>query len=80
MSTEPRDLAIAAISRYLQQYPAATNTLEGIHQYWLGQGHALPLEATQAAIQELAERGVVETVRMGKHEIWRLAVSSADKS
>ncbi|MEK6346514.1 MAG: hypothetical protein V4764_03480 [Burkholderia sp.] len=73
------ELIAAHIQRYLCEHPASADTAEGVHQWWLG-GEALdaPLDATQAALERLARRGVLEAVKLGGRTLWRRARPGAE--
>ena len=74
MSQTLHDFALAAISRHIAEHPRAADTLEGIHFGWISwddASAALQLTATQTALQELAQRGVLEVHRVGNRLVWR---------
>jgi hypothetical protein len=64
MSDEPDEVvqAVAAdIGRYLQRYPNAADTVEGIARWWLGgRCHENELRRVQQAIAVLVERGLMQ--------------------
>jgi hypothetical protein len=48
------------IVRYLEAHPRATDTAEGVVQWWLaGHEFALPLEHVRAALERLVATGAV---------------------
>jgi hypothetical protein len=48
---------MASIMAYLDANPSAADTLDGIHDAWLG--GAAPREAVEEAVEELVERELV---------------------
>ncbi|KAB8042697.1 hypothetical protein [Janthinobacterium aquaticum] len=78
MKQKLHDFALAAISRHIAEHPQAADTLEGIYLGWISWDDAagdasapLQLAATQTALQELAQRGVLEVRRVGSGQVWR---------
>ncbi|AJK50083.1 hypothetical protein [Burkholderia plantarii] len=62
----------AQIAQYLQMNPAAADTVEGIHHFWVGaQTAQQSLELTQAALDYLLARGEVARVPIGNRMLWR---------
>lgn len=62
----------ALIAQYLQRRPAAADTVEGVHYFWVGaQGEELPLDIAQAALDLLLARGEVARVPIGNRVLWR---------
>lgn len=68
--------AAAAIQNYLVTRPEATDTLEGIHAWWIERpaGDEPSMEVTQAALEHLEVAGVMERTTVGRRarEVWRL--------
>jgi hypothetical protein len=61
-----------AIAAYLAAHPAAADTLEGIHAWWLvplGLDH--PVEVTACALELLEMEGKIESVELGPRRVWR---------
>ena len=57
-SREPEATA-SEIARYLEQHPRASDTAEGVLQWWLkGHEFALPLEHVRSALESLVAKGV----------------------
>lgn len=61
-ASDPVDEIVRALSRYLRLNPLASDTLEGITQWWLkskdlSQAELLP------ALERMAQAGVVESTR-----------------
>jgi hypothetical protein len=62
-----------AIASYLAAHPASADTLEGIHQWWLGpMGLDHPPVVTACALELLEMERVVECVAVGPRRVWRL--------
>lgn len=60
---------VQAIRSYLQMRPYATDTLEGIHNYWLQSNDTL--DCTLLSLQLLENSKVVERIRIGRTILWR---------
>lgn len=64
-----------AIRNYLSARPAAADTVEGIHQYWISWGDVPePIDVTEAALLHLEQAGFVERTLAGTREVWRRRV------
>ena len=64
--------AANAIEHYLTTRPAAADTLEGIHSYWIDwPGVPEPLTVTEAALMQLQRAGFVESKMVGNRLVWR---------
>lgn len=64
--------AATAIKHYLTERPAAADTLEGIHSYWIEwQGIPELMAVTEAALMQLQHAGFVECRMAGNRLIWR---------
>lgn len=62
-----------AIASYLANHPASADTLEGIHQWWLGPlGLDHPMEVTSCALELLEMERKIESLQVGRHRVWRL--------
>jgi len=62
------------IQRYIASRPQAADTLEGIHLWWIDWPQSPEaLSVTLAALEHLAAAGVMERVRIGERELWRVA-------
>ncbi len=72
MHEQEVELAAGAIRNYLTQRPDATDTLEGIHHFWVNQRLASP-EVTRAALKRLEALGFVARVVVGGRTLWRRA-------
>lgn len=60
------------IRKYLAQHPGRFDTIEGVHIYWLNWGcNPELMHVTQAALTQLEQNGVVETVAIEKQIVWR---------
>ena len=61
---DEKEILADAIMRYLADCPAASDTLEGIAEWWLTRtrGH-VELPAVAGAIERLLARGLLEEVR-----------------
>jgi hypothetical protein len=72
---------VQALERYLSLYPAAKDTLEGIHLWWIDwQGVPGAIAATQAALELLEARGRVVRTGLGRRELWAAASQDAAAS
>ncbi len=64
--------AVNSIERYLDDYPNAMDTLEGIHCWWIEWPNTPPdTSVTLMALEVLRKDGVVEQRRFGSKTIWR---------
>jgi acyl-CoA thioesterase len=71
-------LRAAAIQRYLIANPKSTDTLNGIHQYWIRlRGDQDTIDVTLAALEYLTVAGFMESTTAGNRQLWRRAVSPA---
>lgn len=59
------------IRQYLNLRPAAADTPEGIHLYWVG--NSAPFSVTLLALERLEEAGEVEQFRLGNRILYRKA-------
>lgn len=66
-------LRAAAIQRYLEDHPDSTETLDGIHHFWIRTRGEDSTELTQLALDYLEAAGFVESVTKGGRQIWRRA-------
>ncbi len=65
---------VQALERYLCLHPAAKDTLEGIHLWWIDwQGVPGAIATTQAALELLEARGLAVRTGMGRRELWGAA-------
>lgn len=64
-------LRAAAIQRYLEDRPESSDTLEGIHHYWIRTRGDESMELTQAALDYLKAAGFIESTTIGSRELWR---------
>jgi Fe2+ or Zn2+ uptake regulation protein len=72
MSDEPRIRSVAAeISRYLAEHPNATDTLEGIANFWVTP--PIDFAVVEMALAQLEAQGVVHRVATGGRLIYRRA-------
>ena len=63
-----------AIKRYLARCPAAADTTEGVHHWWIDWPQLPPpLAVTQAALEQLEQQGWVIGMRSGNRTLWRKA-------
>jgi hypothetical protein len=74
--------AVDAITNYLTARPAAADTVEGIHCYWIPWQDNIPelVAVTEAALLHLEQTGFVERVKAGKRDIWRRRSNADDSS
>jgi len=64
----------ASISAYLSEHPLATDTLEGICEWWLMRHQVrVSLDNLFKTLQGLTERGVLETLKTGDVVTYRLS-------
>ncbi len=61
----------AAIQRYLEDRPESSDTLEGIHHYWIRTRGEESMELTQAALDYLSAAGFIESSTTGSRQLWR---------
>lgn len=72
MNDELIEHVAAYIARYLERNPAAADTVEGVHAFWIGAQCAQDsIDVTQAALEYLLERGVIANVPIGNRVLWR---------
>lgn len=66
------DLACTLVQAYLRLHPKAADTTAGIALWWLGDaGPGLPGPVLDAALQRLADRGVLtSSVLPGGKRLW----------
>jgi len=57
------------IENYLLQRPNATDTVEGIHNWWINSLGTI--SATKSALEQLEEDGTVEQYKIGNSVVWR---------
>lgn len=63
-----------AIQRHLTRCPAAADTTEGVHHWWIDWPQLPPpLAVTQAALEQLEREGWVVGLPCGHHKLWRKA-------
>ncbi|WP_414445182.1 hypothetical protein [Burkholderia sp. 22PA0106] len=61
------------IARYLEACPAAADTIEGVHRFWIDAHDAQEsIDVTLAALESLRARGVVARVAIGNRTLWRV--------
>lgn len=76
-ASDPFDELVRALSRYLRLNPLASDTLEGISQWWL-KSHDYSQADLQRALEHMARAGVVEATRAADGQIrWRRCALSA---
>lgn len=64
--------AMESIIRYLDEYPLAIDTLEGVHTWWIEWPEIAPdISITLIALETLEKQKVVERRRFGSKIIWR---------
>jgi hypothetical protein len=64
--------AVEAIRTYLNARPAAADTVEGIHYYWIDwDGEPELLAVTEAALLHLEQNNFVEHTQAGSRMVWR---------
>lgn len=64
--------AVHAIQAHLSARPDSADTLEGIHRWWIRQGEQEEsIAITEQALLQLEDLGLVESVNIGNHKIWR---------
>lgn len=72
MNDELIEHVAAHIARYLERNPAAADTVEGIHAFWIGEQCAQQsIDITQAALEYLLERDMIVIVPIGNRVLWR---------
>ncbi|HTH74950.1 MAG TPA: hypothetical protein VL635_11140 [Trinickia sp.] len=72
MNDELIEHVAAYIARYLEHNPAAADTVEGVHAFWIGAQCAQEsIDVTQAALEYLLERGAIANVPIGNRVLWR---------
>lgn len=63
MDTNLRSLqAVRALIRYLEQHPHASDTIEGVHRWWLQPGMAISALDVAHALTLLHQYGAIEMV------------------
>ncbi len=61
------------IARYLAEFPAAADTVEGVHRFWIDAHDACEsLEITLAALESLLAQDAIARVAVGNRTLWRL--------
>ncbi len=69
MDSEPATV-LAALRRYLQDHPRASDGLDGVVRWWLG-GHYAPRDV-EAALLQLQGEGLVERLSASDGRVrWR---------
>jgi hypothetical protein len=80
MNDELIERVAAHIARYLVRNPAAADTVEGVHAFWIGAQCAQEsLDVTQAALEYLLEQGAIMNVPVGNRMLWR-AIRQSDRA
>ena len=69
MNDELIEHVAAHIARYLERNPAAADTVEGVHAFWIGALQSI--DVTQAALEYLLEQGAIVNVPIGNRVLWR---------
>jgi hypothetical protein len=64
--------AISAIRRFLAARPDSTDTLQGVHEWWI-QWPTLdaPSLTTLTALEQLESEGFLERFQVGSRVLWR---------
>jgi hypothetical protein len=79
MNDELIERVAAHISRYLERHPAAADTVEGVHAFWIGAQCAQEsIDVTQAALEYMLEQGAIVSVPIGNRVLWR-AIRQSDR-
>jgi hypothetical protein len=67
---EQVEAAMDDIRRYVHDHPHATDTISGVHYFWLsGRGAAVSLEALQSALDRLTASQLLEARRVPGGEV-----------
>jgi Fe2+ or Zn2+ uptake regulation protein len=70
-----------AILDYLAQHPQTMDTVEGIAEWWLlRQQIRIGFNAVAQVVRELTEKGILEEVRSGEFQCYRLKAVSPPAS
>jgi hypothetical protein len=73
MSPEEHEIA-KAICAYLEEHPAATDTITGIAEWWIARQRIRgELEKVTRVVESLRTTGVLEVVTIGGQVAYRLA-------
>lgn len=62
---------MSEIETFLQARPNASDTVEGIHAWWINWPSSQHIICTEVALQFLEERGIVESFKLGGRILWR---------
>ena len=61
-----------AIRKYLDERPESTDTLEGIHFWWINwDGYVPSVQITEQALEFLEAQAVMEKISTGNRLLWR---------
>ena len=65
-----------AIIQYLAEHPKASDTLEGIAEWWIMRHHVrVEVDMLAKALLQLTEKGVLEVIGKGDSRCYRLKVT-----
>lgn len=73
-TSEAVEFAVASIRSYLMERPQSSDTLDGVHSWWISWAEPVPTKScTLVALKRLESEGVVEEVFLEGSSLWRLA-------
>jgi hypothetical protein len=73
-TSEAVEFAVASIRNFLMERPAASDTLDGVHSWWINWAEPAPTKScTLVALKRLESEGVVEEVFLEASSVWRRA-------
>jgi hypothetical protein len=72
--SDPDEQALGEMVRgYLQEHPSATDTLEGIAEWWIERRLIrIDVEALSRVLEKMSERGILEVAGSGPNRRYRL--------
>ncbi|MES2126193.1 MAG: hypothetical protein V4463_02885 [Pseudomonadota bacterium] len=71
--------AETAIRQHLAARPHGADSLRGIHDWWIAWESDTHISYTECALKRLEADGLLECLRVGSGQLWRLRQAGADR-